>query len=79
MIFCQTGLTHCNQPSEVDQVNYVAWLDTPVLMLNCERVLWAPFERSQVPMYGLLPLTHLMVSLFGFSFLAAYMLTEQLG
>jgi hypothetical protein len=58
VFFAEGGIANCIQPPEVDQLTYLPHLDIPSVILTTRRYLPRPYERSQKPMYELLPLVH---------------------
>jgi hypothetical protein len=58
VFFAEGGIANCIQPPEVDQLNYLPHLGIPSVILSTQRYLPRPYERSQKPMYDLLPLVH---------------------
>lgn len=56
IVLCNAGIVQCHQPPEIDQLNYLSELSTPTLMINCHRIVWAPYEKAQKPMYDSLRL-----------------------
>lgn len=53
-VLCVAGLYVQRSLPEVEQINFLPRIKTPVLMLNGEYDYWFPYETSQVPFYTLL-------------------------
>jgi dienelactone hydrolase len=55
-VMTDATLVQCLQPLELDQLNYLPHLRVPSMLLNCRRLVRAPFDRAQQPMYDLIPM-----------------------